>query len=455
MEKITRIIKVVFMAVIVTLAFNGCKKYLEQKSDDRLAVPKTLEDLQALMDDAATMNQRVAPSGAAASADDYFLPDATLNRLGGMDTYLWRAEHISYPNDWSFCYSAIYNTNLVLDILPSIRRSAQNATAWDQIKGSALFFRAYFYSLLISQYGKVYDERTAATDPGIFLRLQPDFNKASERANVASCYRQILDDAAASLELLPATAAGNLLRPSKAASLSLLARTTLYMGNYGAAVQRATEALQLSNNLMDYNGDPFVIGLTATVPFKRYNPEIIFYAEQNTTNAIHTPVRGRIDTVLYASYAADDLRKAVFFQSVSPYQKFKGNYTANANWFFAGFATDELYLTRAEGFAQTDELRKAEGDLNALMFKRYKMGKYVAVHGLPKAQLLGLIKTERRKELLMRGMRWADLKRYNRDGAGIVVQRNVNHELISLPPNDARFNLPFPEDIRLITGSLR
>ena len=62
------------------------------------------------------------------------------------------------------------------------------------------------------------------------------------------------------------------------------------------------------------------------------------------------------------------------------------------------------------------------------------------------------IRDERRKELLMRGLRWADLKRYNRDGANVSLTRVVNGVTYVLPPNDPRYAIVIPEDIIKMTG---
>ena len=65
---------------------------------------------------------------------------------------------------------------------------------------------------------------------------------------------------------------------------------------------------------------------------------------------------------------------------------------------------------------------------------------------------LQVVLDERRKELVMRGLRWMDLKRLNAQGANIVVSRGFNGQTVSLLPNDPRYALPIPEDIIQLSG---
>jgi starch-binding outer membrane protein, SusD/RagB family len=62
------------------------------------------------------------------------------------------------------------------------------------------------------------------------------------------------------------------------------------------------------------------------------------------------------------------------------------------------------------------------------------------------------LRTERRKELTMRGLRWIDIKRLNKEGAGIVLKRLIGDKTYTLQPNDPRYALPLPADIILNTG---
>jgi starch-binding outer membrane protein, SusD/RagB family len=52
----------------------------------------------------------------------------------------------------------------------------------------------------------------------------------------------------------------------------------------------------------------------------------------------------------------------------------------------------------------------------------------------------------------MRGLRWIDIKRLNKEGAGIVLKRLIGDKTYTLQPNDPRYALPLPADIILNTG---
>jgi hypothetical protein len=46
--------------------------------------------------------------------------------------------------------------------------------------------------------------------------------------------------------------------------------------------------------------------------------------------------------------------------------------------------------------------------------------------------------------LVFRGLRWSDLKRYNRDGADITLTRTLGDIVYTLPPNDNKWLFPIP-----------
>ncbi|HMR82714.1 MAG TPA: RagB/SusD family nutrient uptake outer membrane protein, partial [Niabella sp.] len=437
-------------AFITTL--SACKKFLDKKQNTSLVTPQTVADLQALLDDAdRTMNTGVSPSFGEASSDDLFVPENTLNTLLGWTQYAYRWQPYAYrfPNDWSQAYIPIYNTNYCLEMLLKNERSAANTSEWDNVYGSALFYRAYYFLQLNWIYAKAYDEATASSDPGIVLRLTSDFNVPSERASVENCYKKIIEDVMEASYRLPAYAR-HVFRPSKAAAYGLLARTYLSMRKYDSAYKYADLCLGIKNELMNYNGDEEIGTITANNPFKRFNKETIFYAEMGTDGlfSLIAPARSRADTVFYESYEDTDLRKKAFFLLASGYYRFKGSYSQSTIP-FTGIATDEIYLIRAECSARKggEGIDQAISDMNKLLSHRYTISGFVPLNYTNPALLLDRILEERRKELFFRGIRWSDIKRLNKEGRNIILRRKVGNDIYELKPNANYYALPLPADI--------
>jgi len=151
-------------------------------------------------------------------------------------------------------------------------------------------------------------------------------------------------------------------------------------------------------------------------------------------------------------FEQNDLRKTVLFNVASNGdKKFKGNY-GNSLGGLMGPATDELYLIAAESYARLDQINSAMNYLNTLLVTRWKAGMYVPKVASNKQNALEIILLERRKELIGRGLRWSDLKRFNRDGAEITLTRTVNDENFTLPPNDLRYAIEIPEEVIKLSG---
>lgn len=432
----------------LALVLISCKKYLERKPDKSLVIPSTVADVQALLDSYDKMNMN-CPLIAEGSSDNYYLTDADFNALTAQrykDLYTWGEEIVSntYPNDWSNSYDPVYYTNIALETLPNIERNKQNGQSWDNAKGSALFFRAKCFLSTVTLWAKSYDSSKAATDPGIPLRLSSDFNIPSTRASVQETYTQVINDLKNAIPLLPETPA-HVFRPSKAAAYALLSRTFLYVQDYAKAGKYADSALMLHNYLLDFN----TLNAAANAPIARFNPEVIIHFTASSLSFI----RNRIDSVLYSSYDKNDLRKLVFFKKnvTDDSYSFKGSYDGSTAM-FCGIATDEMLLTRAECSARAGDIVNAMNDLNTLLQKRWKTGTYIPYTAQNSAAALDLILTERRKELLLRHLRWADIKRLNVAGAGIVLTRKLNGQFITLPPNDNRYALPIPSIVIAMTG---
>jgi tetratricopeptide (TPR) repeat protein len=329
-----------------------------------------------------------------------------------------------------------------LDLIP---KSAVNETQWNNIKGSAMFYRAYNLLNAALLFSSAYDE-TSKNELGIVIRLTANFNETSKRNTLQESYEQVIIDATEAAELLPPNPEV-LTRPSKAAAYGLLARTYLLMRQYEQARSYAELSLAIKHDIINYN-DPSLVKPEADLPFKRFNKETIFYAQMNQSVNLYLPQLGAlIDTVLYNTYHDNDIRKRAFFKASNGYYQFKGTYAEDIGVLFTGIATDEMYLTRAECNARLNNKEAALTDLNTLLANRYITTTYVPLTVQTTNDVLATIILERRKELLMRGLRWGDIKRYNKEGYNITLRRVINDRLYELPPNDKRFALPLPIDI--------
>lgn len=426
----------------------SCKKYLDYKPDKKLALPTTLNDCRALMDNYAFMNSSY-PSYAEAVSDNIYILETNYNALpvGNRDTYLWKSEADLNFGDWQSTYQKILYANQVLETLSKITPSANDQNTWNEIKGTALFFRSYALFQAAQIWAKPYDVATANQDFGIPVKLTPDLNEKTERGTVKQTYDRIVLDMEEAVGLLPATTIFQS-RPSKIAANAALARFYLAMGEYTKAGDNADACLQKYNTLLDYNQ----LNGGAAYPISQFNKEVIFQSTSvgGTLSMLFQSV-AKINEALYLSYEMNDLRRTVFFTTNSDLtHSFKGNYDgSDAFSSFSGLATDEVYLIRAECFARAGRTSDALSDLNTLLKARWSNAvPYVNKSAATPNDALKLVLTERRKELVHRHIRWSDLRRLNKDADfAITLTRSIGGQNYTLAPNDLRYVLRIPNDV--------
>jgi hypothetical protein len=440
------------LLLVASFISSGCKKYLDAKPDKKLAVISTLEELQSLLDEYAYMNMRDVVAGEM-SSDDYYITDNDYNIVYSEfqnRTYIWEPKFLFSPisNDWYNIYRCVYRANTVLDNMSAVDYD-ENPVAWKDIKGQALYYRAHSFLQAAFIWTVAYDSATANEDMGLPLRLNSDFNAPSARSNLKDTYDRIISDLKEAITLLPTTTIHKM-RPSKPAAYGLLARNYLSMRAYAKAGAYADSCLQLYNTLIDYN-NPNLVSVSGAYAFKRFNDEVLTVSGMEIPELLANDI-ARIDSVLYRSYSDNDMRKIIFFRNNNDGTfGFRGSYERGSS-LFSSVATDEMYLIRAESFARQGNIKDAMDDLDSLLIKRLKTGAFEPITAADQNDALKKILTERRKELLMRGLRWMDIKRLNKEGANISLMRIVNGNTYILPPNDKRFALPIPEDVIQMSG---
>lgn len=443
------------LALVCPVYLLSCKKYLDEPVSPTVGYPTTITNCQALLDNSEVMNEGRTPSFLDGSCDDYFLLQSQFNSIGitSRQVYLWEDPIVGTFNDWIIGYAPIYTANVCLQHIDNIESSG-NIVGWNNVKGSAFFFRAYYFLNLAWEYSRAFDNTTADQDLGIALKKGIDLYDPTIRSSVRQTYDQIISDAKQAILYLPDTAS-HPLRPSKAAAYGLLARAYLSMHKYEDALVYADKCLSLKNRLIDYNGDADLISDFSTdiSPFRLYNKETIFYSHAAQLLDVPGINTTYVDSTLYFKYDDNDLRKAAFFTGTQRYKAFKGTYTQDVFKLFSGIAVDEMFLIRAECRARQNNKIGALEDLNTVLSKRWKTGTFDSVTAATPQEALEKILEERRKELLMRGLRWADIKRLNKEvDHAITLERVVNNQLNNLPPNDNRYALPIPQVIIEQTG---
>lgn len=442
----------IFLIIVSSFIVTSCSDdFLDVKPNKKLVVPSTMDDLQSIID-YYNVNNANFPGMGELSSDDYYILDTRWNALSSpymKNGYIWAKEiwEGAKSIDWNNRYQQIFYANYVLEGLDRLDRT-EDPNWWDELKGSALFHRAHALYQLSQLFCSPYDKTTANDEYGLPLRTTSDLNIHFDRATVKETYDRILKDLIEASQLL--TENDNYkTRPGKAAALALMSRAYLVMQEYDNALLYADSVLHYSNKykLIDFNE----LNTSASYPMETYNSEVIFQCRMTR----YTPLvssRLIIDSTLFRSYDELDIRKAAWFTTASGNYTFKGSYDGSLQ-IFNGLAVDECYLTRAECLARKGSVEEAINTLNQLLATRYVEGTFIPLDITDQEEALNVILIERRKELLFRGIRWADLRRLNLDPATAkTLYRNLNGMVYSLEPNSINYILPLADDVIQLSG---
>jgi hypothetical protein len=350
------------------------------------------------------------------------------------------------------CNSAVEGLNQSSSLTPAVKK---------QLMGEAKFLRAIFYFYLVNLYG----------DVPLIISTDYKVNDILPRTSKAQVYQQIISDLKDAQTLLTAFyvdgGAVNItkerVRPNKWAATALLARTYLFMGDYGNAEAEATAIITDSslysldnlNNVFLANSNESVWQLQpVTAGVTNTQDAYLFIIPPTGPDPNSWPVYLSIN--LLNSFEAGDQRKTNWIDSVTAngityYYPFKykvNSLNAPVTEYLMIFRLGEQYLIRAEARAQQGNIAAAQADLDAI---RTRAGlPNISANDQP--SLLAAIAHERRVELFAEwGHRWLDLKR-TKTADAVMSQMtpqkggvwNINQQLYPLP------NFDIQRDINLI-----
>ncbi|RQO35376.1 RagB/SusD family nutrient uptake outer membrane protein [Chryseobacterium sp. KBW03] len=442
-----KIIKSLLPIAFLFLMPSCSKDWLEEKQDIKLVVPTTLNDLSLLMNSSQFLYD--GRGAMEVSCDDL---EVSLEQYNGLSTdferklLTWNVD--IFPKlgngitleEWELPYAQIQVCNVALKALEKIIRTASNGELYDRIKGTALYHRSRAFLNLAMTFCKYYDASTADTDLGIPIKLDEDINEPIFRSTLKQTYQRITDDLSLAAMLLPQNAI-SVTHITNAGAYALLARTYLYMNDYGKAYDAAQNSLKFYSVLDDYN----TFNAGDSRPFLSKSKEVHIMIEMATPYNTAVGLSSYIPDDLYSLYTNNDLRKILYFRIQDGKNVWRGSPIGNN---LGGTATNEVILIGAECAARMGNKIKAVELLNILLIKRFKTGTFIPIAVTTDTEALDKILLERRKELLKRGLRFQDLKRLNKDPRyAKTLTRIVGDQTYTLLPNDKRYLLPIPQYI--------
>lgn len=383
---------------------------------------------------------------------------------------------------WNQAYQLINNCNMVLDAADILStHSDEEKAEVKKVKGELYYLRASYYLMLVNLYGKPYTPSTAATEPGVPVKLSPNVeDKDFERASVADVYTQIVSDLNDAETLLAsASAPASIYHPGVEAVYILRSRVALYMQDWATAKTYAQKAIDRDGYLLNLQEVS-----SASYPLSRQNAEVVFsngasmlgnilFVNLGNTNTYYevSPTWYLSDN-LYSLFSDDDYRKTTYIttaddltNSFPTYHKVDcsiasyGKYKEVSDVF--SVRTAEAYLNMAEAEAQLGNDGEACRWLSKLRQNRIANGGTV---GLAGAELINFVREERERELFLEGQRWFDLRRYMVD-AKYPFTKEIVHTMSTfksqnwtdyrsnlskyrLEKNDAAYTLDIPKQVR-------
>lgn len=440
-----------FGLVLISLGTISCNNFLTKKPDIKMVIPKTLADANLLLNDYTTLNGGYPTYGEMAT-DDYYLTKTRWEGVSNVDhrnAYIWADEPYSDVIQWQRPYKVVYIANQVMEILKEVN-AQNNKEEYKRVLGGAYFYRAFALHTLVELHCVGYQENSATAEMGIPLRLNTGVDDRSVRASLKDTYLQIINDFKEAIRNLPVVEVVEG-RPSKAAAYAGLARAYLNMSDFRQAYLYSDSCLQLSPELLDFND----LKATDSYPIPKFNEEVLF----PTLTAAAVPMNATtalMDTALIKSYTEHDLRKVVFFRAnnnpLGSYY-FKGSYDKSNSLFF-GITSSEVYLIKAEAACRTNQVGRALETINKLLKARWNnQVPYVGIAETDSGRLLKIILEERRKELVFRGRRWADLKRLNLDPRfQKTLTRTIGDKIYTLEPNSQKYAFRLSETVVELAG---
>lgn len=463
-----------FYSILLTCAvmFAACDDYIDITPKGAITVDSAYTYYELVV----FPNRTYWPTSYALLTDDSYAREGNIignenTTLDGINfTFNEKADRkeLAQNNLYENAYMYILRYNIVID---NIDNSIGDESIKKLGKAEARLLRAWEHFVVLNNYAKAYNPATAQSDGGIVIMDKYDLEATPTKSTVEEAYRFIMkeiDEALPYLQEKPL----NLGHPSLAYGYGLKALVCLFHRDWQDAKDAAEKSLALNNQLVDYTT---ISKVTSNTDYrytggKSGNPEVLDATSSSVgfTGSIAYNY-GQISPELTNMFdQVNDQRYALFFvQSDKSSYAYYYDYgsgasiwqtTATLNRFYyatVGLRTAEVYLIAAEANARLGNNTAAMQYVNDLRAKRIKGYTAETAPG-SQTDMVKLIITERRKELLFGFHRFWDLKRFNTESEYAktitrtfpVLNKDVPQQTYTLNPNSRLYIIPFPKSAR-------
>ncbi|WP_329903860.1 RagB/SusD family nutrient uptake outer membrane protein [Porphyromonas pogonae] len=442
-----------YFCIIVCVFLNSCGKFTESIPKGYV-LPESTVDFTGMIRDPEVTG--AAYSIIDISSDNLDIQDDVLNTMvitPNGKAYLWAESYYllnEADNIWNNSYRDIYQINTVIDnIMASLGGSPEEK---EEVMAEAKLSRAYYYWILNQVYSLPYSKAEVAKNLSVPLALKPDLDAKYTRATVKDVIDIIEKDLSIDSKIL-SQKSNNPYRPKPQALHAMRARFFFYLGEYDKAFDEATKALALNNHINDLRKWSFKdekkphSGIQGR-PIDIENPENIWFRK---TNLADMGAVQCISNDLLALYDSKDLRFKFNFTKLNKigkeYEDGKFHYVQTYDY---SISVPEMMLIQAEVFARRGGHEQEALDiLNKLRTFRFKESDYKPLKKNGNQSVLKIVLDERRRELVMRGLRWFDMKRLTKDGTITTPFKRVYQgKEYLLAPGSNRFAFPIAESLR-------
>lgn len=422
------------------LLFTSCGNFLNEEDKD-LVIPESVTQYEAMLHKEAFLDVSWFYLSDFMTDDITENPQATTSAKNTYKSlYTWKRDverdgegHVITETNkmWQNLYSDILVANYIIENGP-------NAIGTDDernyLVAEAYFVRARAYLELVNIYAPVYDAATAASTPGVPLRLGTGVSNDYVRESVAKIYEQIENDLTESVRLFGMTATKkSLWHPNADAAQLLLSRAYLYKGEWQKVVD-ATEQLAECPlyDLTRRPNSPMVVTTNSEVLHSYGSPAALYPGTDESLGVMDIPSIYQTDLTTCTYGASEDLL-AQFALATNDCRKYTwvinpqgGNtMTIPAKWHGQftqvgayTYRLAEAYLNRAEALAALGRIGEAQTVMTKYLTSRIagfsaQRATYMPSASADAMEWRRFVVDQRRLEFCFEDMRWFDLRRIN------------------------------------------